>query len=376
MNAATPLLDYSFEALYAALLRKDPAYEGMAFVGVKTTGIFCRLTCSAKKPYAHNVDFYRTTKQAQTAGFRACKRCRPESLSAALPEWMAGLIADLKAAPEDKWSAYYLSQKGLNVQTVRRAFLKHFGVSFAQYARALRLGAGLSQLEKGASVIEAQLEAGYDSGSGFREAINALLGAAPQTLKTKAVLSAKWLTSPLGPMLAIAGEDGVYLLEFIDRRALPTEISRLHKQGFVTAFRDHPMLDRLEAELAAYYAGTLKNFTTPVVQFGTEFQKSVWKALCDIPYGQTVSYGEQAVMVGKPTAQRAVATGNGANPLAVIIPCHRVIGADGSLTGYGGKVWRKQWLLEHERKNIDSSINPTDAGICVVAEPPRNAHVG
>ena len=157
-------------------------------------------------------------------------------------------------------------------------------------------------------------------------------------------------------MLAIADAHALHLLEFAERKAMLTEIRALQKRtGALIDFTDTPLLDRLAAELAAYFAGECHGFTLRFAPQGTPFQRQIWQALCEIPCGQTCSYADLAQSLGRPTATRAVAAANGANPLAILVPCHRVIGADGSLTGYGGGLWRKRWLLAHEAAMVRAS---------------------
>ncbi|MBB4039218.1 AraC family transcriptional regulator of adaptative response/methylated-DNA-[protein]-cysteine methyltransferase [Microvirga flocculans] len=349
------------DTLFAALLARDPSYEGFAYVGVKTTGIFCRLTCPARKPKRDNVVFFSCTDAAQGAGFRACLRCKP--LDSRRPASGAlDLLRDkVKAEPDRRWTTEELKALGYDPSTVRRAFQREYGMTFAQYARSQRLGHAVSRLKQGGSVLEAQLDAGYESGSGFRDAIGRLIGDAPARTTARQILTAQWLDTPIGAMLAVADDAGVHLLEFAERKALPNEIKRLREQVAPIAFGRHPMIDTLADEVRRYFAGQLAAFTVPVVQKGTAFEATVWDNLRRIPVGQTRSYGALARTLGRPDSARAVARANGANQIAIIVPCHRVIGADGSLTGYGGKLWRKQWLLEHERRMADAHRTPASA---------------
>jgi AraC family transcriptional regulator of adaptative response/methylated-DNA-[protein]-cysteine methyltransferase len=329
------------DALFAALIARDPSYEGFAYVGVTTTGIFCRLTCPARKPKRHNVVFFSCKDAAQDAGFRPCLRCRPLDLKRPASGALEALRDKIKAEPEKRWSAQDVKALGYDPSTVRRAFQREYGVTFAQYARAQRLGLAVSTLQQGGSVMDAQLDAGYESGSGFRDAISKLIGDAPIRTTTRQILTAQWLDTPIGAMLAVVDDAGVHLLEFAERKALPTEIERLRRRVGPISFGHHPMLDILARQMEQYFAGRAMSFDVPIVQKGTAFEATVWDALRHIPTGATRSYGEIARLIGRP---------DGANQVAIIVPCHRVIGADGSLTGYGGKIWRKQWLLEHERR--------------------------
>jgi AraC family transcriptional regulator of adaptative response/methylated-DNA-[protein]-cysteine methyltransferase len=163
-------------------------------------------------------------------------------------------------------------------------------------------------------------------------------------------LAARWLETPLGPMLAVADRTGLHALGFPDGKGLAREIAALKTRTGPLALGPSPILDQAESELDAYFAGRAMEFRTPVVQHGSAFQQAVWTALLDIRAGQTMGYGELARAMNQPAATRAVAAANGRNAVAIIVPCHRVIGADGSLTGYGGQLWRKTWLLEHEAR--------------------------
>lgn len=162
-------------------------------------------------------------------------------------------------------------------------------------------------------------------------------------------LAAQWLETPLGPMLAIAGAAGLHLLEFLDRAILSRELTRLRREIGGIGFSSHPVLTELAAQLANYFAGRSAHFDVPLHPLGGDFYQSVWSELRRIPAGTTDSYKSLSLRMGKLSAIRAVAQANGANPISILIPCHRVIGADGKLVGYGGKLWRKRWLLNHER---------------------------
>jgi AraC family transcriptional regulator, regulatory protein of adaptative response / methylated-DNA-[protein]-cysteine methyltransferase len=189
----------------------------------------------------------------------------------------------------------------------------------------------------------------FDSLATFYDAFAPLLDTPPTLLESAPIHYTRILT-PLGPMLAAATRDALSLLEFTDRRMLATQLKRLRKKlGGVPVLASNAILDRTQQEMDEYFAGRLRAFTVPLAPAGTDFQKRAWEMLTRIPYGTTRSYGEQAVIIGQPTATRAVARANGDNPIAIIVPCHRVVGADGKLTGYGGGLWRKRWLLDHEQ---------------------------
>lgn len=332
---------------YQALLARKSEYEGVFYVGVKTTRVFCRPTCPARKPKFENCTFFETTQQALYAGFRPCKRCRP--LSAEEPGFIQKLIEAVDAYPEKKWRSDDLREFCIDPSTARRQFKKRFGMTFTEYARARRIGLALKQLAQGESVIDAQLTAGYESGSGFREAFSRIIGTAPAFAGQSGVLEAAWFDTRLGLMMAIASEESLYLLEFVDRQGLTQEIERLSVKVKAAIIPGRPRpIQQVEEELQRYFTGQLKAFTTPTTPVGTPFQKLVWERLKKIPFGETRSYAEVAAALGKPSSVRAVAQANRTNPLAILIPCHRVIGANGDLRGYGGGLIRKRWLIQHE----------------------------
>ncbi len=226
-----------------------------------------------------------------------------------------------------------------------------FGGTFVAYARARRMGIAFKQIRKGTTIIESQLNAGYESGSGFRDAFSKIMGMPPsRSNKSLLILKASWIDTKLGPMIAIADDVGLYLLEFTDRRGLEKEIEKLRERKGAAIIPGATVpISMIEKELELYFSGNLKQFKTPLHLLGSEFQKKAWKALIQIPYGQTKSYLEQAKITGNDKAFRAVANANGANQLAIIIPCHRIINSNGDLGGYGGGIVRKQWLIDHER---------------------------
>lgn len=338
------------DTLYAALVARDPAYEGRAYVGVTSTGIFCRLTCPARKPLPENCRWFARPEEAEAAGFRPCRRCHPAGATAEGEPLVRDLLARLREDPLRRWSEVDLIAMGLDPSTVRRAFQRHFGQSFLDMARAGRLRCGMASLTKGSQMIEAQLDAGFDSASGFRAAFARLFGHPPHRMRQPSDLLADWVDTPLGGMIAIADDHALHLLEFIDRKALPEGLRRL--SGFVggrIGLGRTAVHDLTEAQLGAYFAGKGARLDVPVALHGTPFQQQVWQALRTIPAGETRSYAQLAAGIGRPTAVRAVARANATNRLALVVPCHRVIGADGTLTGYAGGLWRKEKLIGIER---------------------------
>ncbi len=349
------------DLLYAALLARDSAYEGLAYVAVTSTGIFCRMTCPAKKPRRENSVFYASIAECLDAGFRPCKRCRPLTSATTVEPLVSTLLDAIEADPGRRWREDDIVARGLDPSTVRRVFKRHYGITFLEMARLRRVRNGATTLAAGAAVIAAQFEAGFESSSGFRDAFARILGRPPTEVREGKGLNADWLETPLGAMIAVADANALHLLEFYDRKALPNELKRLQAKRGAIGIGRYAVTDQIESELVGYFSGNFKGFNTPLAQLGSDFTRGVWQALCNIPLGVTRSYSEIARSIGRPTASRAVARANGANQIAIAIPCHRVIGADGSLTGYGGGCWRKQWLLDHERNMLSNTPTPTTA---------------
>ncbi|PKA44287.1 trifunctional transcriptional activator/DNA repair protein Ada/methylated-DNA--[protein]-cysteine S-methyltransferase [Rhizobium sullae] len=339
------------DTLYDALIARSSDYEGLAYVCVRTTGVFCRLTCPARKPKRENTLFHDSIATCIQSGFRPCQRCKPLEQTGREPI-VGELLEALDRDPAARWTEDDLIRKGYDPSTVRRAFKRSLGVTFLDIARYRRLGEAARQLAGGARVIDAQLDAGYESGSGFRAAFQRLIGKAPAMSQNRELLFADWFETPLGPMVAVADQTHLHLLEFHDRKALPAELENLQRKthSSVAAGRT-PAIEQIDAELRAYFERKSADFQTPLAfGNGTAFERAVWAKLLEIPVGETRCYGDLAREMENPQMMRAVGRANGANQLAIIIPCHRVVGADGSLTGYGGGLWRKQWLLRHEGK--------------------------
>lgn len=336
-----------------AFQSRDASYDGVFITAVRTTGIFCRPTCPARKPLVENILFYATTRDALFAGFTPCKRCRPLELTSSVPEWLRPLLTEVDREPSRRWRDRDLRILGLSPDRVRRWFKSNHDITFHAYSRARRLGSALGMIQKGSDVINAAYDHGYESMSGFNEAFLRRHGRSPGKMESMNTVIINRLPTPLGPMIACATDDALCLLEFADRRMVEGQMKQVeHRLNCVLVPGDNKILDQLAVELDAYFAGDLTEFTIGLNVPGTPFQEEVWKELQQIPYGTTLSYGELAKKLGRPTAFRAVANANGDNRVAIIIPCHRVIGSDGKLTGYGGGLWRKQRLLDLEMKQL------------------------
>lgn len=340
-----------FDTLFAAFTRRDSEFEGLAVMAVQTTGIFCRSTCPARKPRPENVTFFPTAAEALAAGYRPCQRCRPLEPVGTTPGWLKPVLAAVDADPARRWTTQDLNDAGVDPARARRWFQAQHGLSFLAYLRARRLGQAFSRIQEGSPVLEAALSADFDSVSGFCDALTSHLGHSAAAPRDRHVLRVAQIPSPLGPVLLAGDERAVHLIEFWDRRLLEKQFADLKRRtGAVFFPGTTPVLDGMQRELDAYFAGPLRTFTTPVQLSGTPHQQRVWQALCAVPPGDTWTYGQLARHLGQPAAARSVATAVGQNRLAIVIPCHRIVGAQGQLTGYSGGLWRKHFLLDLEKR--------------------------
>jgi AraC family transcriptional regulator of adaptative response/methylated-DNA-[protein]-cysteine methyltransferase len=334
----------------AAWTRRDAGYDGLFYVGVRTTGVFCRPSCPAKPPRPENCRYFVTAKDALFDGFRACRRCRPLEASSDSPAWARALIERVDAG-EARIPGRELRRLGVDPGRARRWFQARYGMSFAAYCRARRLSGALGALRAGASVDDAQSAGGFESASGFRAAFARSFGSAPGAARAGDVIVTALFDSPIGALVAGATRGGICLLEFADRRMLEAQLAVVGRRlGMPVAPGKSALLEKLRRELERYFAGELREFSVPLVAPGTPFEERVWAALRRIPYGATISYAALARSVGSPGASRAVGSANGRNRIAIVIPCHRVINAGGALGGYGGGLERKRRLLALERR--------------------------
>lgn len=349
MNPQLSLLPPRTE-MEQAYKHSDASYDGVFFLAVRTTGIFCKPSCTARKPFESNVEFYGSAREAVFAGYRPCKRCRPLETNGKPPEWVEQLLSKIDQDPAERYTDSYLRSMNIDPAKARRFFLKNYGMTFQVYCRGRRLGKSLEQIRLGTDLDDVALGYGYDSHSGFREAFVKTFGQPPGRSRSADCIVVAWIESPIGPLLAAATTQGVCLLEFTDRRMLDAQFTTLRKRfksAIVPGENEH--IKQLKKELEQYFAGTLKKFSMKLIYPGTPFQEQVWNQLLKIPYGTTVSYEDIGKNIGSPKASRAVGTANGLNRIVIVIPCHRVVNKSGELGGYGGGLWRKQMLLRLER---------------------------
>ncbi|EOL44062.1 methylated-DNA-[protein]-cysteine S-methyltransferase [Enterococcus phoeniculicola] len=335
---------------YHALVEKNPNYDGIFFAGIKTTGIFCHATCTARKPKIENCSFFDTAEEALLAGFRPCKICHPLSYPKEIPDEIKQLVLEVEKNPEKRWQECDFQKLGIHSATARRKFKEIYGMTFVQYARSRRMGIAFKELSSGAKVIDQQLSTGYDSASGFNDAFTKIMGNPPKKAEIT-ILYASIIPTPLGRMFSLSDEHFLYLLEFMDRRGLEREIEQLRKKRNARILPGKTDINQqLSTQLEEYFTKRRTHFSIPLFLDGSPFQKRVWQALNSIPIGKTSTYQKIAQQLNNPNAVRAVGNANGANKIALLIPCHRVINTNGELGGYGGGIERKRYLLDLEKE--------------------------
>jgi len=341
------------------VLERDASADGQFFYAVKSTGIFCKPSCPSRRPTRKQVRFFPTTAAAEAAGFRACKRCEPERTTAKADpqaEAIAAVTEYLKEHAEERTKLEDVAKAtGVGKLTILRGFKRVLGVSPGQYAKEARLAKFKEKVrEPKTRITDAIYEAGFGSSSRLYEKSSAALGMTPRTMREGgAGLLIRYCTaaSPLGRMLVATTDVGICSIAFgkDDTELVAGLRERFNKAQLVAAKGNTGWLADAVAFVSSQMGEHPLAATFPLDVRATAFQQRVWKALQEIPRGETRSYSEVAAQLGAPTATRAVAAACGANPVAIAVPCHRVVGKDGSLTGYRWGVERKQKLLAAER---------------------------
>ncbi|MGB5851702.1 MAG: bifunctional DNA-binding transcriptional regulator/O6-methylguanine-DNA methyltransferase Ada [Rhodanobacter sp.] len=337
---------------WAALQARDAAADGTFFYSVRTTGVYCRPSCGARPARPENVAFHATAADAERAGFRPCKRCKPDQLS--LASQHAAMVTAACRAIEQAEATPALEQlakpSGLSPFHFHRVFKSITGVTPKQYATAHRTRRVRDKLEHGASVTQAIFDAGYNASSRFYESANHVLGMTPSSYRAGGAdndIRFAIGQCSLGAILVAQSGRGVRaILLGDDPDALARELQdRFPKARLIGG--DHEY-ERLVAQVVGFVEKPAIGLELPLDVRGTAFQQRVWQALREIPAGSTASYSEIARRIGSPKATRAVAQACATNMLAVAIPCHRVVRNDGALSGYRWGVPRKRALLERE----------------------------
>ncbi len=337
---------------WRAVTARDTTHDGSFVYAVKTTGIYCRPSCASRKPKRENVTFFRLPELAERAGYRACKRCRPTDKLDPQLETMQALCRYIEANKERSLTLVELGQQvGLSASHLQRTFKKTVGVTPQAYLEACRLNAVKAALHQGDDISGATFEAGYGSSSGLYGKADAALGMTPKTYQRKGEQVAIYYAvtdCSLGKLLVAATERGICAVRLGDEEeGLEQELFEEFAKADVR--RDEVALADWLTAVLAHLKGQAPHLDLPLDVRATAFQKRVWQALQEIPYGETRSYGQVAEAIGQPSAVRAVAGACAANPTALVVPCHRVVRSDGNLSGYRWGVERKQKLLEQEQ---------------------------
>jgi len=343
------------DTAWAAFMRRDRAWDGRVIGAVKTTGIYCKPSCPAKRPKRENVDFFATAEEARAAGFRACMRCKPDEVGRDR-EAVARAVKLIEQAEEAPSLQELADAVGYAPHHFQRLFKRDLGVSPAEYARGLRNKRAETALRANGRVTDAIYDAGYSGPSGFYSDAKERLGMTPSAWRDGGRgETIRWTTfdSPIGQMLIAATSKGICRLTFDDSEA---SLRRLFPKATITK-DDGGLKELVEGALTAIERPAAAP-DLPIDVAGTAFQEAVWRELRKIPLGETRSYAEIAAAIGQPKAVRAVGTANGDNHVAVLIPCHRVIRSDGTLGGYAGGLDKKRLLLDAEGHSTASPELP------------------
>jgi AraC family transcriptional regulator of adaptative response/methylated-DNA-[protein]-cysteine methyltransferase len=332
------------DALWQAVVARDASANGRFVFGVASTGIYCRPSCPARRPARAHVRFFADGVAAQAAGFRACLRCHPDD-AAREAVALAHMLAALRAAGGPVPLADLAQGCGYSPAHAQRLFTRGFGLSPAAYGRALRRDASADTLAQQPRVVDAAFAAGYGTMSRFYAEAKARPGLSPAQARRGGAGRIRFAVAPttLGDLLVAATDKGVCRVAFGETQA---ELAKRFPHADLVAGDD--AFAAVVAQVVAQVEAPGQPHAIVLDIAGTAFQEAVWRALAQIPAGETRSYAQLAAAAGHPTAMRAVGSANGANPVAVLIPCHRVVRADGALGGYRWGEERKAALLARE----------------------------
>jgi len=341
------------ETAWAAFMRRDRSWDGRVIGAVKTTGVYCKPSCPARRPKREHVSFFASGEEARAAGYRPCLRCKPDEVGRDR-EAVAQAVKLIERAEEAPTLAELAGAVGYAPHHFQRIFKRDLGVSPAEYTRALRNRRAETALKANGRVTDAIYDAGYSGPSGFYSDAKERLGMTPSAWREGGRgETIRWTTfeSPIGEMLIAATSKGICRLTFQDSEE---SLKRLFPRATVVK-DDGGLKELVEGALTAIEHPAAAPHL-PIDVAGTAFQEAVWRELRKIPLGETRSYAEIAAAIGQPKAVRAVGTANGDNHVAVLIPCHRVIRSDGTLGGYAGGLDRKLKLLENEKAGAQPNL--------------------
>jgi AraC family transcriptional regulator of adaptative response/methylated-DNA-[protein]-cysteine methyltransferase len=354
---STPVTDDRVRVLddrrWNAVCAREAADDGEFVFAVSSTGVYCRPSCAARRPLRKNVHFFSTNEQAEEAGYRACLRCRPKSVSGnAQSDAVKAICRFIEQHLDEPVTLARLGKEfHQSPFHLQRRFKAALGITPREYADSCRLRSLKRNLQAGDSVTRAMYDAGYGSSSRLYEKTASQLGMTPDKYRRGAIAAAIRYTcadSPLGRMLIAATERGVCAIQFA--RSDGELLEGLRREfPFATRKSDEGGLRSWAGALLKHMKGKQLDSSLPLDIRATAFQRRVWSYLQSIPFGGTRSYSQVAKGIGRPTAVRAVARACATNPVAIMIPCHRVVRGDGSMGGYRWGIDRKKALLEIER---------------------------
>lgn len=347
------------EARWTAVLERDPSADGAFVYAVRSTGIFCRPTCASRRPARRQVEFFDTSAAAHEAGFRACRRCRPDDPAAADrgAELVARLLRSIEANQNGRLTLDTLAAgTGRSVRQIQRLFKRVTGVTPREYAAAQRVGRLKAGLKTGGPVTRAQYDAGYTSSSRLYERAGQALGMTPATYQrggAGAKIGYTVTPTSLGPLLVAGTQRGLCAVRFGESAA---DLERSLREEYPEAqlLTGEPRASLWAAVLRAQVDGLRPSSLLPLDVQATAFQSRVWQALRRIPWGETRTYRDIAASLDRPAATRAVARACATNPAALAIPCHRIVRTDGELGGYKWGLERKEALLAREKQSTDN----------------------
>lgn len=348
--------------MWQAAAQRDRAFDGKFVYGVKTTGVYCRASCPAKLPKRENVVFFATCREAEQAGFRPCKRCRPDlldynpsaDLARRAKELIEKNVSDLKQIGEG------LKKLGVTRKHLAEVFRTQYGITPSDCIRKARVARAKKLLQDGMSIVDTAAELGCGL-SGFYSHFKRETGMTPARFRELygGGICRDLMDTPIGKLCIMASSKAILCVDRLrEQEGASGELLQGEKrQQNGEAWR---LVKKCEAELEEYFAGKRKSFDLPLAPEGTDFQKKVWQKLRTVPYGETRSYGELAAMAGVPKGARAAGMASHFNPILILIPCHRIIGADGSLTGFGAGIENKRILLSLEKKYASGEADPQE----------------
>lgn len=360
------------EEAWTAVKRRDRRFDGIFVYAVQTTGIYCRPSCPARRPHRKNVEFYSSPGEAERVGYRACLRCHPANPTGTPAERaveQARVYIDTHL-DEPITLEMLADEVNLSPYHLQRTFKRFVGISPKEYQEARRLEAYKECVREGEDVLHATFEAGFGSSRALYKLAQAGLGMTPGTYRQGGeglVIQYTTLGSAFGRLLVAVTERGICAVSLGEEEAaLEAELADEFPKAAIIE-RDDEALRPWAAPIVRYLDGIHAHPTVPVDLQGTDFQRRVWKALQEIPYGETRTYGEIAIMIGQPSAARAVAQACASNKVALVVPCHRVVRKDGSPGGYRWGIHRKRRLLEQEQRTQEQ--NPG----CLSDKDPKDA---